>query len=478
MAAPYTARVKITTTPAPRSTVTLEVELPADRVARSIDESVRRLGRRTRVPGFRPGKVPRPMLERTLGIRPDTSAADNPIYTEAKDQLFGATLAEALRDTELDILTIPEPEWLRFAEGDGASYRVTLPVRPSVQLGDVDGFAFGIEIDPVDDAKVDAVVEQLREQHASLAPVEDRPIRQGDWVVIGFEGTRDGEPVEGGSSERYPLVVGRERMVPGFEEHLVGLTDGGETEFDLTFPEDYPEASLAGQPVHFHVTVRDVREQILPDATDEWAGELGPFADMAALRADVHRRLEASAKDRARHDFADRIIEYAVANATVEVPDLMIEQEVEVMHDELRLRLAEQGVPYTEYERATGKTDETLHAEYRGPAEHRVKVLLVLAAVADARGVKVDDATIAAEVDRARARYVKNPKLVSYFESDRGRAYLRSTMRRTRVVEQIIDEWLAAHPEVGPVPHLEDDPSVVPSANDTVAAIAAAKEEA
>ena len=452
--------MNVTMTPAPRSTVVLEVELPADRLQLAIDESVRRLGRRTRVPGFRPGRAPRVMLERTLGVRRDDPDA-NPIYNEAKDQLFNATMGDALEETKLDALTVPDPEWVRFEEGQGASYRVSVPVRPEVTLGDYADFPFTPEVEAVDDAKVENVIDELRDQHASLRAVEDRPIRNDDWVVISFQGTRDGEPFEGGSSERFPLVVGGGRMIPGFEEALVGLSTGEEKDFDVTFPADYPEEALAGQPAHFHVAVREIREKVLPEADDDFAQSVGnSFPDMGALRVDIRRRLEANARDHARHEFADRIIEYAVANATLDVPDVLIDQEVEVMHDELRMRLAEQGIPYEEYARITGKDDAALHAEYREPAEHRVRVLMVLSKIAEAEGVEVPDAEIEAEIARARVRYTDSPRLLSYFESDRGRSYLRSTMRRTQVVERLVDRWLEAHPEVGPLPHLEEDPNV------------------
>ena len=452
--------MNVTATPAPRSTVVLEVELPADRLQRAIDESVRRIGRRTRVPGFRPGKAPRVMLERALGVQRGSPDA-NPIYEDAKEQLFSATMPDAIEEAKLDALTVPDPEWIRFEEGAGAAYRVSVPVRPQVILGDYLDYPFRPEIEAVDEAKVDRVIEELRDEHASLRAVEDRPVRNDDWVVISFQGTRDGVPFEGGSAERFPMVVGGGRMIPGFEEALVGLATGEEKDFDVTFPEDYPDASLAGQPAHFHVQVREIREKVLPEADDAFAQEVGTsYPDMAALRADVARRLEANARDHARHAFADRIIEYAVANASLDVPDVLIEQEVEVMHDELRMRLAEQRIPYAEYARVTGKDDAALHAEYREPAEHRVKVLLVLSRIADQEGLEIGDAEIDAEIARARARYTDNPRLIEYFESPRGRSYLRSAMRRTQVVERLVDRWLEAHPEVGPLQHLEEDTSL------------------
>jgi len=449
--------MRVTASPADKSTVVLEVELPADRLQRSIDSAVRHLGRRTRVPGFRPGKVPRPMLERALGIRRGDDGATNPIYDDAKEHLFEASVVEAVEQSDLDILGIPAPEWTRFAEGEGAAYRVVLPVRPEVRLGAYADYPFGIEIDEVDEAMVDRVVAQAREQHASLVPVEDRGAEDGDYAVIGFEGRHDGIPFEGGKAERFPLRLGSERMIPGFEAALRGMRDGDERTFSVTFPDDYGEAALAGQPVEFTVIMRELRRQELPALDDEFAQSVGDYADLGALREDIRLRLRANAKDRARHVFADRIIDFAVSNATVAVPDVLVEREVEVMHDELRVRLAEQNIDEATYLKVIEKTEAQLHAEWREPAEKRVKTLLVLSAVADAESVEVPDAEIEAEIARARGRNPENPKLVGYFESPRGRAYLRSTIRRSRVVEQLIDRWLTAHPEVGPVPHLEDD---------------------
>jgi trigger factor len=368
---------------------------------------------------------------------------------------------EAITEQDLDILSIPQPEWVRFVEGEGAAYRVVLPIRPEAKLGAYTHYPFGIDIDEIDDEKIQRVLEQLREQNASLVPVEGRGAQEGDYVVIGFVGRRDGVPFEGGSAERYPLRLGSDRMIPGFEQALAGMVEDEERTFPLTFPADYGEATLAGQAVEFTVTLRELRMPELPDADDAFAQSIGGFRDLVHLREDIGRRLAASARDRARHVFSERIIEYAVANATVTIPELLVDREVEVMHDELRVRLAEQGIEEAAYLQAVEKTIDQLHAEWREPAEHRVKVLLVLSAVADAEGVEASDEAAEAEIDRARARNPENPKLISYFESPRGRAYLRATLRRTEVVELLVDRWLEAHPEVGPLTHLEDSPEAV-----------------
>lgn len=449
--------IKVTATPGGRSSTVLEVEFPAERVRRAVDESVRHLSRRTKVAGFRPGKAPRPLLERALGVQRADPTAPDPIYEDAKDHLFESSVLEAVRDNELDVISIPEPEWLSFEEGAGAAYRVTLPLRPAVALGAYTDYPFSISIDQVDDAAVERVIEQLRDQQSSLVPVEDRAAQKDDYAVIRFVGRRDGAPIAGATSERMPLIIGGERLLPGFEDQLVGLREGDSKIFPLTFPNDYPEAELAGVAAEFEVALLELREKRLPEVDDDFARSLGSYADLSELRTEIGRRLERNSLDRARHVFADRIIEFAVANATVELPDLLIEREVEVMFDELRLRLAEQGIGWDDYLRVRETDEAKLREEFRPDAEKRVKTLLVLSEIADKEGIDVDDAALDAELARSRERYAGNQRLLAYLESARGRAYTRSLLRRSQTVETLIDRWIEQHPEFSEVQHVHTD---------------------
>jgi trigger factor len=443
--------MQVTSTPGPGATVVLEIELPADRLSRAIDDAVRRLSRQTRVAGFRPGKAPRPVLERHLG--------PGVVLDEAVEHLVQDAYREALAEQGIVPLTNPDVEIVQAEEGRPLTFKATVQVPPEVELGDYKHFNFSPEIETIDDARVDTVVEELRDQNATLTAVEGRGAREGDYAVISFEGSRDGESFEGGSSERMPLILGQERLIPGFEANLVGLEVGGSTEFDITFPDDYPETELAGKPAHFAVELRELREKVQPELDADFIGTLGDFADLDALRADIRTRLERNALDRARHEFADRIIDYAVANSTVELPAILVDQEVEVMHDEFRGTLSRQGITEEAYLKALDKTDADMHAEFRPGAEKRVRTLLVLSKVADAEGVTVPDDEVEAEIARGRVRYPDDARLQAYFDSERGRSYIRSTLRRSRVVEALIDEWLAAHPDHAPLPHLEDAPS-------------------
>jgi trigger factor len=456
--------MNVTATPAPKSSILLEVEVPAEKLSRAVDEAVRGLGRRTRVAGFRPGKAPRPVLERVLG--------PGAVLDEAVDRLVQSAYRDALIEQSILPLTNADVEIVQAEEGKPLIFKATVQVRPEVTLGDYKNFNFRPEIETIDDAKVDKVVDELRDQNASLSAVEDRPARKGDYAVIKYDGTREGTPFEGGSAERMPLIIGEDRLVPGFEDNLVGLSVGESKGFDVTFPDDYGEESLAGKEAHFEVELRELREKILPEADDDFARSMGDFADLATLRREIRARLERNALDKARHQFADRIIEYAVANATLELPDVLIDQEVEVMHDEFRSSLARQGISEEAYLKVTSKTDADIHADFRPDAERRVKVLLVLSKIAEAENVSISDADVDAEVERGRERYAGDAKLAKYFDSERGRNFIRSTLRRSRTVERLVDEWLAAHPDHPALPHVEEGPNA--SVEDSSAASAAA----
>jgi len=354
--------MQVTATPAPKSSVLLEIEVPPDRLDRAVRDAVRRLSRRTRVPGFRPGKAPRPILERVLG--------PSAVLDEAVETLMQSTYREAVIEQGIVPLTDAEVEVVEAVEGKPLRFKATVQVRPEVTLGDYSDFKFAPEIEDIDDEKVDKVIEELRDQNATLAAVEDRGAKDGDWAVIGFAGTRNGEAFEGGSAERMPLVIGEDRLIPGFEANLVGLRPGDSKGFEIMFPEDYGEPTLAGQEAHFEVELKELREKILPDADDEFARSMGEYPDLPGLRADVELRLRRNALDRARHEFSDKIIDYAVANATIDLPDALVDQEVEVMHDEFRSTLTRQGISEDAYLKATEKTNDDLQ-DRRGRRDRR-----------------------------------------------------------------------------------------------------------
>jgi trigger factor len=245
-------------------------------------------------------------------------------------------------------------------------------------------------------------------------------------------------------------------MIPGFEDQLVGVAVGGSREFDLPFPDDYRVEALAGKTAHFDVTLLDLRERILPELDDAFAASVGEVATLDELRAEIRDALGKRAEAEARHAFGDRVIDFATSNATVELPEVMIANEVEIMRDELRARLAEQRIGLDQYLQLSSQTPEELLAELREPASRRVKTLLVLSAIAEQEGIDATDAEVDAEVERQLERYPDEPRLREYLGSRRGRSYLRMTLRNRTLVDSLIDRAAPpAEPESQPEPDAE-----------------------
>lgn len=439
--------MQTTNTPLPKSRLQLEFELPPELLAKAIAQAVVRLARQARVPGFRPGKAPRSMIERVLG--------PGVVLDEALDQLCEDAYREAIREQDLRPLTQPEVEVIQGEEGKSVTFKAVVQVLPEVKLGDFEHFPFWPQVDPVDETMVEKVVDELRDSEAHLEPM-DRPAQLGDYTIVAFQGTRDGESFIGGSSEQMPLILGQNRLYPGFEDHIVGLSKGEEREFDITIPEDFQVESMRGAKMHFNLTLKELRGKVAPEANDEFARSIGKFTDLAHLKTELRKRLEANALDRARHEFADKIVEYAAANATLEVPDVLVDKEVDVMLDEMRSAMARQGMTEEAFLQATGKTEAEMSEQFRPQALTRATSVLVLSEISKVKGVEVSDVEVEAEVQNARVNHADDRDMVGYFESERGRGYIRTTIRRSRTVEQLVDEWLATHPEAPRLRHREE----------------------
>ncbi len=430
--------VTVSTRPEPGSKMVLEIEVPPDEVDRHFATAYRHVAERTRVPGFRPGKAPRQVIDRFVGR---TS-----VVAEAIDHLVQDSYDKALDQT--DVIPIDSPDVdidpASLAEGRAITFTATVPVRPEVTLGAYTDYSFGLEVPETTDEQVDQVIDELREQQATLRPIDGRGAQKDDIASVKFTGTIDGEPFEGGSADRLPLVIGEDRMIPGWEDQLIGLEIGGAKGFDITFPDDYRVEDLRGKDAHFEVELLDLREKLLPELDDEFAKSVSDVATLDALRAEIRDALTQRADAEARHQFGDRIIDFAAANATVELPEVMIVNEVEIMRDELRSRLAQQRIGLDQYLALSKQSPEELTAELREPAERRVKTLLVLSAIAEKEGVDATDTEIDAEIASQLARYEDPGQLSEYLGSRRGRSYLRMTLRNRKLVDTLIDRALGS----------------------------------
>jgi trigger factor len=354
------------------------------------------------------------------------------------------------------------------AEGEPVRFTATVSVRPEVKLGSYTDYAFGLEVPAVTDEDVETVISELRDGQATLRPVDGRGAQEGDVGAVKFSGTIDGEPFEGGSADRLPLVIGEGRMVPGWEEQLVGMAIGETKEFDVTFPDDYRVEGLRGKVAQFSVELLDLRDRVLPELDDEFAKSVGEVETMDDLRLEIREALEKRGAAESRHHFGDRIIDFATANATVDLPEVMVANEIEIMRDELQSRLAQQRIGLDQYLALAKQSPEELATELREPASRRVTTLLVLSAIAEKEGIDADDAEIDAEVADQLARYGSEPRLSEYLGSRRGRSYLRMTIRNRKVVDALIER------AIGPAP-TPAAPSVEPAASTSTPASTASE---
>jgi trigger factor len=435
--------VTVSTNPQPGSRVQLQIEVAPDEVARHFSTAYRHVAERTRVPGFRPGKAPRHVIDRFVGR--------SSVIAEAIEHLVGESYDAALDQTT--IIPIDQPEVdidpSAVVEGQTVTFTATVAVRPEVTLGAYTDYPFTLETPAVTDGDVQGVIEELRAEQATLRPVDERAAAKEDLAAVKFVGTIDGEPFEGGSADRLPLVIGEDRMIPGWEDQLIGLKIGETKGFDITFPDDYRVEELQAKQAHFEVELLDLRERILPEVDDEFAKSTGDVATVEELRTEIRDALQKRAEAEARHSFADRIIDFAATNATVELPEVMIANEIEIMRDELGNRLAQQRIGMEQYLALSKQTPDELSAELREPASRRVKVLLVLSAIAEKEGIDATDAEIQAEIDDQLARYGNDPQLAESLTSRRARSYLRMTIRNRKLVDTLMDRALGTDAAAG-----------------------------
>jgi trigger factor len=377
------ATVKTSVTELPESRVRVQAEVPAEEVERRVAEAARQLGRQMRVPGFRKGKVPAPVVIRRLGREA--------VLDEALRRALGSWYADAIEGA--GIAPIGEPE-LDIGEppreGQPLSFSIEIGVRPSARLGQYKGLEVGRREPAVSEAEVDEELEQLRDRVATLETVERRAA-EGDHVVIDYVGTRDGEPFEGGTGRDQLLELGSGRLIPGFEEQLTGAQAGETRTVDVTFPPDYPNEELAGEPAQFDVSVTEVKAKRLPELDDEFASEAGGFDTLDELREDIRTRL-ATAEERAiEREFEEAVLDAAVAEAKVEIPEKLVHARAHELLDDTLSALARQGISKETYLQIAGKDEETLAHEAEPEAERALRREAVLAAVVDAEGIEPSD---------------------------------------------------------------------------------------
>jgi trigger factor len=369
----------------PESRVRVQAEVPAAELERSMQHAARQLGRDLRLPGFRKGKVPPPVVIRRLGREA--------VFDAALRESIGGWYASALDragvvpvgEPELDVGEIP-------AEGQPLAFSIEIGVRPAAKLGQYKGLEVGRREPEVTAEMIDQELDRMREGFATLETA-GRPARSGDHVVIDYVGMIDGEPFDGGSGRDQLLELGSGRLLPGFEEQLIGAAAGQDRGVDVTFPADYAEP-LAGQAAHFDVTVNEVKEKRLPELDDDFAADAAGFDTLAELREDIAERLRGLEEHNIEHEFERAVLDAAVAEANVDVPERLVHAHAhELVQDTIRA-LARQGVTKEGYLRITGMDEEQLVHEAEPNAERALKRDAVMAAIVEAEQISPSDADV------------------------------------------------------------------------------------
>jgi trigger factor len=362
--------------------VRVQAEVSSEELEKRIAQAAKQLGRNVKIPGFRAGKVPPPVLIKRMGreVVLDEAVRDN--LPNWYSQAVNAARIAPVGEPSLDLDELPK-------EGEPLRFSIEIGVRPTAQLGEYKDLEVGKREAQASDEEIDAELDRLRDRTAKLESVE-RPAENDDFVVMDFTGFVDGEAFEGGEARDHMLQLGSGRLIPGFEEQLVGAQAGEDRTVKVTFPEDYGAEHLAGKDAEFAVTVKDVKEKRLPELDDELAVEAG-YDTLDELRADIRSSIEEFQGREIENDFRMAALDGAVANATIDVPDSLVEGRAHELWDQMAHSLSHQGIAKEMYLQITGKTEEEVIEEGKPDAEQALRREAVLAAVIDAEGIDPSD---------------------------------------------------------------------------------------
>jgi trigger factor len=382
----------------------LTFEVSAERFEQGMQKAYRKNVKKFNIPGFRKGKAPRAIVEKYYG--------KNVFYNDAIDDVLPEAYAEALKESELESVARPEIDIEEIKDGEPIVFTALVTTKPEVKLGEYKG----VEIDkieyPVTDEDVDNAVEDERKKNARMISVDDRAAENGDIVTIDFEGFVDGEPFDGGKGEEYDLEIGSGTFIQGFEEQVIGAKVGDDIEVKVTFPEEYHADTLAGKDAVFKVKVHEIKMRELPEADDDFASEVSEFDTINEYKKDIKAKLEKSAEHRAKHATEDAVIDAVVENSEVELPEAMVEGQIDRLVSDFAQRLSYQGVSVDMYLKYTGTTMEAFRAQFKQQAEKQLRGSLVLEAIGKAEGIEVGEEELELQiVDMAKQYNMETDKL-------------------------------------------------------------------
>lgn len=393
------------------------------------------------IQGFRKGKAPRKMVEKLYG--PEV------FYEDAANFAIPDAYEEAANECGLEIVSRPDFDLVDIGKGKEFIFTATVAVKPEVTLGEYKGIEVEKKVVKVMAADVNAEIDRVREQNSRMITVEDRGIKNDDTAVIDFEGFVDGEPFQGGKGEDYSLVIGSHSFIDTFEDQLIGKKTGEDVEVNVTFPEDYHEASLKGKPALFQVKIKEIKKKELPKLDDEFASEVSEFETLKEYKASVKKNLTERRKEEAKREKENAVVEKVVENITVELPDPMVDEQTQQMIQEFAGRLSQQGLSFEQYMQMTGMTPEALMGQMKPEAEKRIRTRLALEAIVKAEDIKATAKEIEKEIENMASMYQMEVDKVKEMIGDKEKDQIAQDVAVQKAVDFIVKNAVETEPAEG-----------------------------
>ena len=415
-----------------KNTAKLTIEVPAEKFEEAVQHSYNKNKGKFNIPGFRKGKAPFNMIKKMYGV--------GVFYEDAVDEVIDASYPDAAKESGLEIVSRPSISIEEIEEGKAFVYTAVVAVKPEVTLGEYKGVEVQKTNSEVTEEDIETEIKRAREKNSRLITVEDRGIEDGDQVTIDFDGSVDGKRFEGGKAEDYPLTIGSHTFIDNFEEQLIGKTTGEECEVNVTFPAEYHVEELKNKPAVFKVKVKEIQRKELPEANDDFASEVSDFDTMEEYKKDLTEKLQAEKIEAAKTADEDKVVAKVIENATMEIPDQMVEEQVNGMVNDYARRLESQGISFKQYVEITGMTAEKIGEQMKPQAIKRIQTRLVLEAVVKAENIQADDAAVEEQFDKMAEDFKMDKEQIKGMFGEEQIAQLKEDLAVQKAIDFLVAE--------------------------------------
>ena len=412
--------------------VKVTIEVDAAKLDAAITKAYNKKKNQFNIPGFRKGKVPQKLIEKEYGVEI--------FYEDAANILIPDAYAEEMKDCDLEIVSRPEIDVVQLEKGKPFIFTAELAVKPEVTLGDYKGLDVPKTRVTVKKEEVEEELKRTQEQNAREITIEDRPVKDGDILTIDYSGSVDGEKFEGGTAQDQTLIIGSGAFIPGFEEQLIGKELNEETEINVTFPEEYHAADLAGKEAVFEVKIKAIKEKELPELDDEFASVVSEFETLDEYKADIKEKIRERKKEEAKTERENKLVDLAVENAQMDIPDAMVEEQVQQMTEEFAQRLSYQGLSMEQYLQFSGMDAQKFADDMKPQAVKRIETRLVLEAIVKAENIEVSEEEYKAEVEKMAAMYQMETEQLEKLIQDAQKEQMMDDIAVQKAVDFLVAE--------------------------------------